>query len=178
MIAMLAIGVLVLRCSRQLAIGAVSRTFAVCRGCRSSFGTFIERVQAVQAAALSGFPGRPEIAIALGVRDLAIGAGLAASRDPRPWLRARLASEVSDTVLLGEGSRRGAFRRGRALPGAAFALACAAVEYALLRQMRGSRANPSRADRTAYGPAATRNRTSEGTSSSSVSTPHTCVRSA
>jgi hypothetical protein len=97
-----------------------------------------------RVAALSGFPGRPEIAIALGVRDLAIGAGLAASRDPRPWLR---------------------WRAPR------WSTRCCARCVVPARLRRG-------ADRTAYRPAATRNRTSEGTSSSSVSTPHSCVRSA
>lgn len=86
-------------------------------------------------AHLSGFRDRPGLARALGVRDLVVGAGLAVSPDVRPWMQARLASEVMDFVMMAEGSRRGAFDRGRSLPGAAFALFCAGIEIAVLRQL-------------------------------------------
>jgi hypothetical protein len=86
-------------------------------------------------AHLSGFRDRPELARTLGVRDLVVGAGLVGATDVRPWMYARLASEVMDTAMMAEGSRRGAFDRRRSLPGAAFALFCAGVEIAVIRQL-------------------------------------------
>ncbi|HEX8394131.1 MAG TPA: hypothetical protein VF665_17440, partial [Longimicrobium sp.] len=41
-------------------------------------------------ARASGFGPRPELAVALGVRDLVIGAGLVVANDTLPWMRARL----------------------------------------------------------------------------------------
>lgn len=91
-----------------------------------------------RVATLFGFGDRPRMVRALGVRDvvLGLGLGLARARDPRPWMRARLAAEMSDTALLVEGTRSGAFHRPRSAPGAAFALVCAGIDYALLRQLR------------------------------------------
>lgn len=86
-------------------------------------------------AHLSGFRDRPGLARGIGVRDLVIGAGLVAATDVRPWMRARLASEVMDAVMMLEGSRRDEFDRSRALPGAAFALFCVAIETAVIRHL-------------------------------------------
>jgi hypothetical protein len=73
----------------------------------------------------------------IGARDLVIGAGLAAAADPEPWLRARLAAEVSDAVLHAAGAANGSFHRARALTIVAGAVALAGLEYALLRADRG-----------------------------------------
>ena len=87
-------------------------------------------------AAVFGFGDRPGMVRALGVRDVVLGTGLARSRDPLPWMRARLAAELGDTALLAEGTRTGAFHRLRSAPGTAFALACVALDVALLRGLQ------------------------------------------
>jgi hypothetical protein len=52
---------------------------------------------------------------ACGVRELVVGAGIAAGRSPRPWLWARVAGDALDLALLGVAVARHPARRDRAL---------------------------------------------------------------
>ncbi len=62
--------------------------------------------------------------------------GFVAAQDPKPWLRARFASDVGDAVLHAAGALTGRFRRGRTLLVAAGAAGVAAVDFALLTRHR------------------------------------------
>lgn len=81
-----------------------------------------------------GLGDRRRLVRVMGVRDLVTGAGLVAARDPRPWLRARLAVEVADAAMHAAGAATGALRPGRATAVAASAAALAGVELAVLRR--------------------------------------------
>lgn len=84
-----------------------------------------------------GHRGRTGLVRMIGARDLVIGAGLAAAANPEPWLRARLAAEVTDAVLHAAGAANGSFRPGRALVIAAGAVALGGLDHALLRSDLG-----------------------------------------
>jgi uncharacterized membrane protein len=66
-----------------------------------------------------GNPCRPGVTRLMGLREIATGAGLLASRRPSEWLWARLAGDFLDLALVGAGARRNgnghAGRRGAAL---------------------------------------------------------------
>ncbi len=106
-----------------------------------------------------GYGERPGLVLALAARDLVVGVGLLASARPRPWVVARLASEVADTVLHVGAAATGAFDRRKAIAIGAGAAAIAAAEWLLLSRQqaslsgaagsRGSRNDraPARADR-------------------------------
>lgn len=81
-----------------------------------------------------GLGDRRRLVRAMGVRDVVTGAGLVAARDPRPWLRARMAVEVADATMHAAGAATGALRPGRATVMAASAAALAGVELAVLRR--------------------------------------------
>jgi len=52
-------------------------------------------------ARLYGLPARGLFARVLGLRDIAIGAGLLAGSDAKAWMTARAASDTVDTALIG-----------------------------------------------------------------------------
>ena len=79
-----------------------------------------------------GLGERRKLVRTLGMRDLVVGSGLVFASDPAPWLRARLASELFDTVFHGGGALAGKFNRRRALPIAVGAAAVAVLDYVLL----------------------------------------------
>jgi hypothetical protein len=79
-----------------------------------------------------GIGERRVLARTLGARDLVIGIGLVAARDPAPWLRARLAADVADAALHVLGAESGAFARNRALVVGCAAAAVAALDVVLL----------------------------------------------
>lgn len=83
-----------------------------------------------------GLGERRKLVRALGMRDFVVGAGLVLANDPTPWLRARLASEVFDTVFHCGGALAGVFDRRRALPIAAGAAAVAVLDYFLIRKLQ------------------------------------------
>lgn len=83
-----------------------------------------------------GLGERRALVRALGARDLVVGAGLVFANDPRPWMRARLASELFDAVLHGAGGLTGHFDRRRALAVATAAVLIGGVDYVLLHALR------------------------------------------
>lgn len=64
-------------------------------------------------ARLVGHTGRGGIVSLVGLRELGTGAGILASRNPAPWLWARVAGDVMDIALLATGLRAGNPARGR-----------------------------------------------------------------
>lgn len=84
---------------------------------------------------LFGVGQRRGLVRALGGRDLAVGAGLVLARDPAPWLRARLVSDVADAALHAGGALAERFDPRRALTIAAGATALALLDAALLRRL-------------------------------------------
>jgi hypothetical protein len=61
-----------------------------------------------QVARLTGLQGREALLMACGLREIATGVGILASRhDPAPWLRARVAGDALDLALIGSRLHRG-----------------------------------------------------------------------
>lgn len=91
-------------------------------------------------------PGRAHKSImrAMGVRELAAGAGLISSRTTSPWLWARAAGDVLDLALLGSGLASG--RVGRKRRVLAIAAVAGAVAVDVLAGRRASAAEGRRAD--------------------------------
>lgn len=83
-------------------------------------------------ARVAGYGDRRGLVLALAARDLVVGLGLVTAERVTPWLWARFAAEVMDTVLHAAGAATGAFDRKKAVAISAGAAACAAVEYAVL----------------------------------------------
>ena len=81
-----------------------------------------------------GMGDRPWLMRYLGVRDLALAAGLLAPQRPRPWLLVRGVADASDVGLMAAGlvSRR---YSPRALPLLAAALGSAALSLALSQRV-------------------------------------------
>lgn len=83
-----------------------------------------------------GMGERPNLGRFLGVRDLAIGAGLLSrSENLAPWLRARAVSDAADAALLVGGAASGAFPRGRAMFGFVVASAFSVLGFILAQQL-------------------------------------------
>lgn len=85
-----------------------------------------------------GIGDRRKLARSLGARDLVVGLGMVRARNRRSWVRARLACDAGDAILLAAGGLSGHFPRAHALATAASAAALAAVDYSILKDMRGS----------------------------------------
>jgi hypothetical protein len=81
-----------------------------------------------------GMGERRRLGLFLGAKDLVIGSGLLHSRNPRPWLLARAASDAQDATLLLAGIAFGDFPRGKALFGLAVATGLCAASLALARR--------------------------------------------
>lgn len=82
-----------------------------------------------------GMGRRKRLGLFLGAKDLAIGAGLLRSPDPKPWLLARSLSDAQDAALLLAGIASGAFPRRKAAFGLAVATGLCAASYALARRL-------------------------------------------
>ena len=80
-----------------------------------------------RAAQLFGLGPRPALMRAIATRDIAIGAGLLATRVPAPWLRAQAAADLLDAALLVHTLRNRRGNRPRALAWLLFASGAAVV---------------------------------------------------
>ena len=78
--------------------------------------------------------GRPWLVRAIAARDVAIGLGLLAAPDSRPWLRAQAAADLLDAGILVASLRRGRGDRARATLWLVFASGAAVVAAALSRE--------------------------------------------
>ena len=89
-----------------------------------------------RASLLLGMDGYRQIVLALGLRDLVIGAGLVSGRVPRLWVIARAVSDAADAVMLVGGATTGAFSRRMAVPGIGVALSSSGLGFWLSRRLR------------------------------------------
>jgi hypothetical protein len=100
---------------------------------------------------------------ACGVRELVVGAGVATSRSPRPWLWSRVAGDALDLALLGVALARHPTRRGRTLAATAAVAGITATDIGTARRASAYADLPStamtvRAGRTVNRPLATSTR--------------------
>ena len=85
----------------------------------------------------TGLPNEPLIAL-YGLREIASGIGLVASRDPLPWVLARLGGDALDIGTLAAGvSARNPERNG-ALAGVLMVAALTAIDVALAARLHGA----------------------------------------
>jgi hypothetical protein len=87
-----------------------------------------------------GFRGGEHVVRGFGVREIATGIGILATRDPEPWIKGRLAGDAMDIAALSTGLSRNNRRRGWAGAALASVAAVTALDFACARMLgRGSR---------------------------------------
>ena len=82
---------------------------------------------------------------ACGIRELVVGAGVATSRSPRPWLWSRVAGDALDLALLGVALARHPTQRGRALAATATVAGITATDIGTAQRVSAYAALPSTA---------------------------------
>ncbi len=104
-----------------------------------------ELLAARQLARRLGMPGRERLVTTYGLREIGTGLGILLSRDPAPWIGARLGGDALDAGTLATQLDDGNPRRGSAVAAFCTVLAAAALDAACLRGLRAeSRAGKAR----------------------------------